>query len=367
MEQDRPPDWFSKPGDTVRVLIQRRGVDVHELASSLDGGLQSLRGILAGTYAIEDKSASVLAAHLGGTKRFWLQRQTNYELALERAVQSALLEDTAEWLARVPSPEPKRRGPLSDVRRAIEVRQRLTYFSVGTLDAWDVRYGNLHNTARYRTTKTFETNNSAVLLWLRRAELEADLLPTRSWNPDELRKRLGLIRSLTRHREPKVFFPRLRALCAEAGVAVVGLPAPTGCRASGASRMIAPDKAMIILSFRYRADDQFWFTVFHEIGHLLLHTGRSFVDDGSVDSSDACEEEANRFASSQIITDAEVLDLTRTPLAWKSIVRFSSSAKLSPGLVLGQLQHRGIVDHRRFNFLKRHWTNEDVMDAIINL
>ena len=71
------------------------------------------------------------------------------------------------------------------------------------------------------------------------------------------------------------FLPKLQALCAEAGVALVFVRAPRGCRVSGASRLVTPEKAMILVSFRFRSDDQFWFTVFHEIGHLILHQGAS--------------------------------------------------------------------------------------------
>src|SRR4029077_8388237 len=94
------------------------------------------------------------------------------------------------------------------------------------------------------------------------------------------------------------FIPRLRAICAEVGVAIVFLRAPAGCRAGGATRFPAATKAMIVLSFRYLSDDQFWFSFFHEIGHLLLHGDRStFVDGDAADMTDK-EKEANAFSES---------------------------------------------------------------------
>lgn len=42
---------------------------------------------------------------------------------------------------------------------------------------------------------------------------------------------------------------------------------------------MAAGNRMLLVSFRFRADDQFYFTVFHELGHLLLHDGQTFVDD----------------------------------------------------------------------------------------
>ena len=82
---------------------------------------------------------------------------------------------------------------------------------------------------------------------------------------------LPTIRRLTREKDPGQFIPRLKEACAARGVAVAIVRGPNGWRASGAARFLSPTKALIQLSFRYLSDDQFWFTFFHEAGHLLLH------------------------------------------------------------------------------------------------
>ena len=79
------PDWFSKPGDSIRALMQRRGVGPEDVAVRLSGGMASLRGLLDGPQPIQADDASALAASLGGTATFWLKRQENYDGALERA------------------------------------------------------------------------------------------------------------------------------------------------------------------------------------------------------------------------------------------------------------------------------------------
>jgi HTH-type transcriptional regulator / antitoxin HigA len=109
------------------------------------------------------------------------------------------------------------------------------------------------------------------------------------------------MRRLTRKKEPSIFVPELRKLCAENGVALVIARGPAGCRASGATRFLSDKKAMILLSFRYLADDQFWFTFFHEAGHLLMHSHKAvFLEDGS-DVSLKEEHEANLFAQNILI------------------------------------------------------------------
>jgi plasmid maintenance system antidote protein VapI len=357
------PDWFSKPGDSLRLLMQRCGVAPSDLAQRLKGGIAAVRGILDGSFAIDLATAKVLAETVGGTSDFWLKRQANYDAALERAVCLAARYEADEWLGRVPAPGARSRGQLSEAKCREEIRRRLVFFNVANITAWDARYGRLRDHTRFRTSASFTSKDSAVLFWLRRGELEADLVPTRPWSPGNLRDRMPAIRKLCRVSHPTRFLPRLKELCAEAGIALVIVCAPKECRASGASRLVAPDKAMILLSFRYRVDDQFWFTVFHEIGHLLLHGAQTFVDDEST-PDDKSEREANDFASSCIVPGARKAEFDRLPANREAIIRFSVSVGVSPGLTVGQMQHRHLVSHNSFNSLKRHWTWSEIESAL---
>jgi Zn-dependent peptidase ImmA (M78 family) len=168
---------------------------------------------------------------------------------------------------------------------------------------------------------------------------------------------------LTKAKDPAYFIPRLRAICAEAGVAVAFVRAPSGCRASGATRFLTGAKAMIVLSFRYMSDDQFWFTFFHEAGHLLLHSDKStFVDGESADQTDK-ELEANTFSASMLIPQSRqdaLMDLRSRPL---EVIRFALSIGVSPGIVVGQMQHLGLISSRQLNRLKRRYTWEQILRA----
>src|SRR6202041_81041 len=93
------------------------------------------------------------------------------------------------------------------------------------------------------------------------------------------------------------FLHDLKESCAASGVAVAIVRAPNGCRASGAARVLSQEKALIQLSFRYLSDDQFWFTFFHEAGHLLLHGDRGFFVEGINTPTTREEQEANEFAA----------------------------------------------------------------------
>jgi HTH-type transcriptional regulator / antitoxin HigA len=356
------PDWFSKPADSLLGLMRRREVPLERVAEALDGGIETLRRLVRGTQAIDEALANSLSAVVGGSPTFWLKRQANYERALDHALERSLGE-LDDWLERVPAPESRSRGRLSQAQKALELRNRLTFYGVNNLRAWHTRYGEVSHQAQFRTSQAFPSNAASVSLWLRQGELEAALTPTKRWHPETLQALLGNILKLSRIRRPDRFLPKLRALGAQAGVAVVVVRAPENCKASGASRLVASDKAMVLLSFRHLSDDHFWFTLLHECAHLLLHGANPFVDTDDT-YLDHLEREANEFASACIIPPARWKDFADLRYDRYSVMRFAVSLGIAPGLIVGQLQHRGAIPRNRLNFLKRHWTWADVEAAL---
>jgi HTH-type transcriptional regulator/antitoxin HigA len=140
-------------------------------------------------------------------------------------------------------------------------------------------------------------------------------------------------------------------MCAKTGVIVVFVPEVTGCRISGAAWWMGPSRAVIALTDRYKKDDRFWFTFFHEAAHLLLHSKKeTFVDDGTDD--DAIEREANDFAADLLISPEHQERLQE--LATDSEVRtFANEIGIAPGIVVGRLQHDGRWGWNKGHGLKR--------------
>ena len=111
---------------------------------------------------------------------------------------------------------------------------------------------------------------------------------------------------------------------------------------------------MIQLSCRYKSDDHFWFTFFHECGHILLHGKKEGFIEGK-DVSTKEEEEANDFAANHLIPRQALAGLMRErPLSEKRLVEFAAQVGVSPGIVVGQLQKRKrLVPVTQLNKLKR--------------
>jgi len=157
-----------------------------------------------------------------------------------------------------------------------------------------------------------------------------------------------------------VFAPQLQALAGAAGVAVVFVPAPPGCRVSGATQWLSPDRALIALSLRHKSNDHLWFTLFHEAGHILMHGKKATFVDGLDGVDEAHEAEADCFAADQLIPPAEALKLQGLR-SEQEVKAAATGLGIAPGIVVGRMQHEGWLPRTHLNGLEvsYHWP-EDV-------
>lgn len=361
------PDWFSKPGDTLLSLMEHRELTCEALAERVGRSHTTIQGLIAGIVDIDDDLALSLAEHVGGTPTFWRKRQSVYTSALSRAAEAVPKQTGVDWLKQFPHTDIVNYGWIAKPKHRNDLlKTYLAYFGVNNPSEWSERYTKPLGVS-FRTSPTFKSKAGALSAWLRRGELEASEVLTAKWDADLLRSRLNEIRILTKAKTPGYFLPRVRRICAEAGVALLFVRAPTGCRASGATRFISPHKAMVILSFRHLSDDHFWFTLFHELGHVLLHGNATTFIDGEINPDSQQEKEANDFSASVLIPPArrdELLDLKPRK---EDVIRFALSIGVSPGIVVGQMQHSKAIKSSQLNFLKRRFNWDQISTATASL
>jgi len=115
---------------------------------------------------------------------------------------------------------------------------------------------------------------------------------------------------------------------------------------------------------RYLSDDHFWFTFFHEAGHLILHGNREdvYVEmENKIDRVyDEKEEEANIFAAEALIPYTLHDKLKSVRSNKRKIIQFAQLAGISPGIVVGQMQFLGYIKYQYLNSYKRRYKWEDI-------
>ena len=353
--QEFRADWVSPPGDTITDILRERGISEYKFAQEIGYTPEDTRNLLQGRTAITIEIARKLKNTLGASVEFWMSRDFQYREDVAR-----LCEADEEWLAELPVGDMIKFGWLKPVPHASdEMAVCLHFFDVSTVREWHDVYRSLEQSAVFRTSRSFDSRPAAVAAWLRQGEIEAQAIDCDLWNPSRFHKSFSYIRSLTREKDPNLFLPKLQKCCSESGVAVVIVRSPNGCRASGATRFLSRDKAILQLSFRYLSDDQFWFTFFHEVGHLLLHGEKGFFLEGADTISTREEEEANEFGARILVPEEYQSALWNLQANGREVIRFARRLDVSPGIIVGQLQHLRKIRPNQLNNLKRRFFWQD--------
>jgi addiction module HigA family antidote len=356
------PDWAVPPGDVLTEALQDRGMTQAELANRMARPPKTINEIIKGKAAITPDTAIQLERALGISAGFWSGLESRYRAHLARQTAERLLETYAGWVQGFPLPDMVRYGLIRQTKSKVEaLSELLSFFRVSGPEAFDRHW--LDPAAAFRSSPAFMASPKSVAAWLRWGEIEATKV---AGLPDldtkRFRQVLVEVRALSRREPFAQTLQRVQQLCAEAGVVVALTPGFRGTHLSGATRWIR-GHPLIQLSLRHKSDDQFWFTFFHEAGHVLTPTRhRDFVDagiHGESDASDADEEAANSFARDLLIPPEAYSHLVALgDFSPPTITAFAQEQRIPAGVVVGRLQRDNAVSRAsHLNRLKKtiHW------------
>jgi HTH-type transcriptional regulator/antitoxin HigA len=330
--------------------MEDRGLSQAELSRRLGRPTQAVNEIVAGKKEITEDTALELERVLQVPAHIWLAREARYReyLARQRAADSHKAQ--LPWLEAFPLKALQDAGVLPAGRLVASFKEQLVepllrFFGVASPAGWTAQYHRLQ--AHFRRAKPAQqTDVAAITAWLRMGELAAARLQTADYSAAALEVALPAMRALSLQ-PPDAIAAGLTRLCAQAGVALVFVPALPGTHVTGVARWVG-GKPLIQLSLLGKWNDGFWFSFFHEVGHVLKHPTRAvFLDDASSGDTvlSAEEQEANRFAEEVLVPRARQAELQHLPLTAADIEAFAQDLGLHPGIVVGQLQHRGRVGY----------------------
>jgi HTH-type transcriptional regulator/antitoxin HigA len=345
---------LSPPGDTIQETIDAIGMSQTELAERMGRPKEKVNDMIKGREPITTPTAFQLERVLGIPASFWINREKEYRKQVYELEQEEFLENCKEWLYEFPVKELKKLGWLPDTNQMhVLVNSLLTFFSVASADEWDSIYIKNEVSASFRISLANTSNPYSISTWLRIGELEAKKLKVEEYDRKKFKDNLSDIKELA-FESPKDFSRRLQDICALCGVAVIYTPNLPKAPISGAARWVY-NTPLIQLSGRYKTNDHFWFTFFHEAGHIIEHGKKDIflesVEGTPVDRQK--EAEADRFASTWLLTDAELEEIiANRPISETKIIEFSKRFRTLPGIIIGRLQHMKLIPHSVGNRLR---------------
>lgn len=365
------PDWVSPPGDTILDLVEERGWTQAELAKRLGYTEKHISQLINGKVPLTDEAALRLERVLGSNAGFWLAREAKYREHCARLEATRAHIGWVSWLDEIPTKELMASGAIPKLRNDAKNKPTLVdaclrFFGVASPDDWRIHYGGMQ--VAFRRSRVEQSDIGSISAWLRLGEKQAEKLDGPKYDKTRFEKALKTIRGLTQE-TPEVFEPQLRRLLSDAGVALVLVPAIPRAHVSGVARWLSLTRPMIQLSLYGKTNDKFWFTFFHEAAHILLHSNTKeekksvFLDDPNAShSNDPQEHEANQWAGNWLIPSQYVTALAglRTKAA---VDAFAQRLGIHPGIVVGRLQHDGLIEPSWMNDLKQSFRFKEAVDA----
>jgi len=350
------PDYTVSPGEILAETIDALGMTQRELAVRTGLSAKTINLIIKGQEPITYETAIKLERATGTAASLWNNLERNYREQLAEIHDHQNLAADIAWLKTIPVKELVRRKVITFTKDTATLLQEvLEFFGVSSTRAWHDLWLNPKVAAR--KSHCFESHPGPTATWLRLGESEARDVKCRPFDRAKFVRAIRRIRTLTQE-GPDKFVSEMQRLCAEAGIAVVLVPEIKGAPWHGASWWFTPRKAVIELSLRGKWEDQFWFSFFHEAGHILNDSKKEiFINDGKED--DPREARANEFASDLLIPR----DLAgRIPFlrSHDQVKALASTLGIAPGIVVGRFQ-RETGKWGYFNGIRRRlvWETED--------
>lgn len=327
------------PGETLAEKLKELNMGPKEFALRTEKPEKTIIAIINGESAITAEIAIKFEAVLKIPARLWIKKQQNFDEYKARQKAAQELKAAESWAAKFPIADMVKCGWLAKTKE--KAATLLHFFGVSSPKAWNDYFCSQQLKIAFRISLAHTKEPYAVSAWIRQGEIQAQNLTCGLYSESEFKKSLLAIKAIMAA-QPDDFFEQLQNICLACGVKVVYTPCIKKAPLSGATRWIS-DNPLIQLTGRYKINDKFWFTFFHEAGHILLHGKKDiFLEDIEYSEADIEKEnEANAFAEEWTFSKQEEQEvLAAMPLSKESIKAFAVKFNTHPAMIIGRLQKK---------------------------
>ncbi len=335
------------PGATIKEQLNDRGMSQKEFAARMDMSEKHISKLINGDVQLTPEVAVRLEMVLGVPAKFWNNLEAIYREKLIKAEAENAMDADEVLAKQLPYSEMAKYGWVPETKNAKEKVVNLRkYFEVVELSLLE---NNQITKIACRRLAVTEKSDFALLAWAQEAKIKARSAQTAPINIKGLIEIIPEIRKMT-VQMPKEFCPKLNDMLAECGIALVFLPHLKGSFLQGASFMDG-NKIVLGLTARGKDADKFWFSLFHELGHIVLgHIGQP---DGT---SEIDEKNADNWSRDKLIpTESFEQFKAHKAFGSPSVVAFANNIGIAPGIVVGRLQNEGCIPHNMLNDLKEQY------------
>lgn len=331
-------------GEFLKEELEARGWKQTELAEIIGRPTQAISEIVLGKRGITPETAKSFSAAFGTSAEYWMNLETAYQLS-KATVQEGVVKQRAKLYERFPVKEIIKRGWVEHSENPVVLEQRfLEFFGLNKIE----------DRPRFSFAgkkQNYSSDSMTQIAWVKRANQLAGIVHAQKFDKSKL---ADLIAELKGRRQFVDSIREIPALLAKYGIRLVIVESITGMRMTGACFWLDKNKPVIALALTYDRVDNFWFTLFHELDHIEHEEGQDtpILDDLTPGKNDdkepAIERRANRRAEQEVVDYSELEGFIArvNPLfTLDQIKGFAKRLGIHPGIVVGQLQNRGLIHY----------------------
>jgi HTH-type transcriptional regulator / antitoxin HigA len=335
------PEEVYHPGETLKEKLEEMGMSIKEFALRTGKPEKTVIAVLNGSSSITSEMAILFENITKIPAYFWINKQARYNEYLARLKRKEAVDNAIDWARNFPYSEMAKYGWVPETRKIEEKAINLfEYFGIAGHEAWERLYIKSELKVAAYTSLKYTSDPYAISSWLRAGEIASAKIKAPVFDEKVFKSKFPDIKTLMA-KHPANFFQKLQATCLEAGVKVFYTPKLPKAPISGSTRWIS-DSPVIQLSARYKQNDRFWFTFFHEAGHIILH-GKKYISMEGIDFSGADpdkERGASRFAEEWTFSKKEEREVISNGRIDKEvIISYAKKFNTHPAIIVGRLQH----------------------------
>ena len=358
------------PGKKLKALLKANSMTRKELAMRTAVTEKHISTLISGERNITASFARKLGCVFDGYGASrWQQLQNEYDLSeLEKKERNSITDEefaVLKHLGDIISYFESKGGISHADSKADKVLKLRGLLKISDLTLMPhVSYNAAY---RAQLTQNALIDPYVLFAWQSICEIETRKLKASSaLNVGLLKEKLGAIKNMMSDSISDVR-QRLQDIMSECGIRFKVVRNFRGAPVQGFIKDITDEESgnhelIMCLTLRRARADIFWFTLFHEIAHVLHGDYRAKFVDFSSESSEA-ENRADCFARDFLIPPEEYLAFTmehRSP-GWEDIEEFAKKVNVPTFIVLGRLQKDEIVDWSQYSdqVVMYKWIEQD--------
>lgn len=340
------------PGEFIKEELEVRNWRQEDLAHILGISLKSVNKLIKNKQAITIETAKLLSKAFGQSPHYWINLDTNYRLRLQKETQRDKdVEIKAEIYRHMPIKEILEKGWIGKIRDFKSLTDGIKKF--WGIEELNFSFMDKKIVPNFKRSEAFtQYNKYFALTWFQMAKNSAEVFEANIYNDVALNR---LATNFHRYTTWGDGVERVLDDLNKTGIKFFVLSHLQKTYIDGAT-FFDKTNPVIVYAARYNRTDNFWFTLAHEIGHILLHLKKP--DDFFIDNLDVLytesEKAANRFAE-KLLKRKEIFkyfEQYKRYISRDRVLDCASRLNLNPALVVGILQYHNILSRRNLNDFK---------------